>query len=347
MNEMTSIIEESVNDLFAEEVTPESIETMESGGFPEPLWSTFDGGGWTRIALSEEDGGAGTGLSGGYTLMRIAGYHAAPLPVVEAILGTYLLSASGLPIPEGLLTVALADQSPPGENNGRLLLPRVPWARHARGVVVVLPGRNGSTGVAWVDRDSYQVQEHRNLAGEPRDDVLVSSRKPAEEKLIHATSTEQVRSWFALGRAAQIAGAAQKALERTIAYANERRQFGRPIGKFQAIQHQIAVQAEQLYAARCAADTAIAHLGTPQEWECIAAAKILSGEAVGIVAGTAHAVHGAIGFTKEFALQLDTRRLWSWREEYGNEDHWSRRLGEFCLALGEDRLWTFLTAQTG
>ena len=76
----------------------------------------------------------------------------------------------------------------------------------------------------------------------------------------------------------------------------------------------------------------------------IAAGKARTGEAAGIGAGIAHQVHGAIGFTHEHALHFLTRRLWSWRDEFGNETEWNRLVGRHMAAQGADRLWYEITA---
>ena len=63
----------------------------------------------------------------------------------------------------------------------------------------------------------------------------------------------------------------------------------------------------------------------------------------GTGAAIAHQVHGAMGFTYEHSLHHATRRLWAWREEFGNETHWATQLGHMVAARGADQLWPFLT----
>jgi acyl-CoA dehydrogenase len=84
--------------------------------------------------------------------------------------------------------------------------------------------------------------------------------------------------------------------------------------------------------------------GRPSSALAVAAAKIRAGEAAGKVAEIAHQVHGAIGFTHEHSLHRLTRRLWSWRDEFGTESHWSRELGRAVMAAGVDALWPMITA---
>lgn len=346
MNEIKTLIEDSINTLFASHADSDAVATMEAGGFPDRLWRDFCDGGWTCIALPEDDGGAGMGLPGAYIIMRLAGYHAVPLPVVETLLGTYLLRVAGVAIPEGVITVAVSDSAfhSPGHGSAPMKLAKVPWARHAGHIVVVFPGKCAAS-VALIDGSSVELQ-HANLAAEPRDDVFLRDGNVGELHELSGISAERVLSWLALGRAAQMSGALFRTLERTVDYANERKQFGQPIGKYQAVQQQIAEQSEYAHAARCAVDTALLHFDTRREWENIAAAKIVAGEAAGKVCRIAHAVHAAIGFTHEYSLQSGTRRLWSWRDEYGNEGSWGARLGEYCLGLEGGSLWPWLSEQT-
>ena len=127
-------------------------------------------------------------------------------------------------------------------------------------------------------------------------------------------------------------------------YAQDRSQFGRPIGQFQAVQHQLAVLASQVAAANAAADAAMdAASKGPALFE-IAAAKARIGEAAHIANGIAHQVHGAMGFTHEHALHRSTRRLWAWRDEFGTEGEWAEWVGQVAARVGGDGLWAFLTS---
>jgi acyl-CoA dehydrogenase len=56
-------------------------------------------------------------------------------------------------------------------------------------------------------------------------------------------------------------------------------------------------------------------------------------------------VHGAIGFTYEHSLHFATRRLWSWRAEFGSESGWAVELGRRVAARGADALWSDITAR--
>jgi alkylation response protein AidB-like acyl-CoA dehydrogenase len=144
-------------------------------------------------------------------------------------------------------------------------------------------------------------------------------------------------------RSVQMAGALQRALAYSLQYANERVQFGRAIGKFQAVQHMLAVLAGQVAATAAAVDAAIEASHRAPELFAVAVAKSRAGEAAGKGAEIAHQVHGAMGFTREHNLHHLTRRLWAWRDEFGNETYWQTLIGEMAVKQGADQLWPFLS----
>jgi acyl-CoA dehydrogenase len=131
-----------------------------------------------------------------------------------------------------------------------------------------------------------------------------------------------VRLLCACINAAQLSGALMAVFNRTLQYANERIQFGRPIGKFQAIQHQLSVISEHAFAARMAAQMGCSSPTAQPDRLQVAIAKARTSEAALEVAALSHSIHGAIGFTQEFDLQLFTRRLHHWRQAGGAESYW-------------------------
>jgi acyl-CoA dehydrogenase len=135
----------------------------------------------------------------------------------------------------------------------------------------------------------------------------------------------------------------QRILQESVQYAQDRRQFGRSIGSFQAIQHQIAVLAEHATAADCIAQAAFASMGARLPALQIASAKIVACDAVSVGAALAHGIHGAIGLASEHILHLITRRLWAWRSEYGSREVWARQLGELACDCGAAELWPAVT----
>jgi len=145
------------------------------------------------------------------------------------------------------------------------------------------------------------------------------------------TPTGGLRPIAAVVAATEIAGAAERLLEMSVGYANERVQFGKPIGKQQAIQHNLAVMGEQVLTTRMASQIAWAGGLHPSLLKA-AVAKQVTSAAVQTLASVAHAVHGAIGVTAEFALHHYVKVLYSRRMAHGSESYWARVLGEARLA---------------
>ncbi len=147
-----------------------------------------------------------------------------------------------------------------------------------------------------------------------------------------------------------MAGAMGQALALSIEHVNTRQQFGRPLGKFQAVQHSLAVMACEVRAVEAAAAALAARLDAvaldpaAADFE-IAAAKLRANRAVGVVTAIAHQVHGAIGFTREYDLNRVTVPLMRWRSAHGNDAYWAQILGRQVMAFGGQGLWEAMTAR--
>jgi acyl-CoA dehydrogenase len=83
--------------------------------------------------------------------------------------------------------------------------------------------------------------------------------------------------------------------------------------------------------------------GSGEAGVLIAIAKTRVGEAATLASEIAHQLHGAIGFTKKYSLQLSTRRLWSWRDAFGGDTEWAACVGAYVCARGAAALWPMLT----
>jgi acyl-CoA dehydrogenase len=154
----------------------------------------------------------------------------------------------------------------------------------------------------------------------------------------------------ALMRCLQISGAMEAALALSVAYVSERRQFGRPLSSFQAIQHGLALAAEDAAAATVATDLALAAvcrdgIDADRFGALLDAAVVVTGDAVARVYDVAHQVHGAIGFTREYALHRFTLAMLRWRDELGGEQAPAERLGARVMATGG--LWSTATTLSG
>lgn len=352
MSGAASMLLETAERVFADHVSREVSRAAERDGPPAALWAAIEEAGLHRAFLPEEAGGYGIEPADALSLLRVAGAHAAPVPLAETMLAGWLLAGAGLPVPDGLLTVA------PVATGERLEFTRdgagwslsgsaarVPWGRHAT-ATAVLADHQGHAFVALVSNSDWTAEPQQNLAVEPRDTLRFQARLPGKAVVPAASGVgaEQLRAVGAAMRSLQMAGAMTRIADMTVQYAQDRVQFGRPIGKFQAVQQNLAVLAGQTAAAMAASDLAAEAVADGIHILPIAAAKSRAGEAAGQVASIAHQVHGAIGFTYEHSLHFLTKRLWSWRDEFGNEAEWNRLLGRHVSRAGADRLWAEITA---
>ena len=352
MSETRALLTDAAARLFADIRTREVSAGAERGEWPAAMWRALEDVGLSEAARSEQRGGAGASFGDIAALVRVSGAHAVPIPLVETLLGEQMLAAAGLVPLAGPLSVApvigadrlhLARRAGTWSLSGSLH--RVPWGRDAAAVICIAEA--GGEAVTVVLESPVIERRARNYAHEPRDDVcLVGLELPAQAVGQPGVGWdgEALRFRGALFRSLQMAGALERVLAMTIAYAQERVAFGRPIGKFQAVQQQIAVLATEVAAASAATQAAVDAVGGSGERFATGAAKARVGEAAGKAAAIAHQVHAAIGFTHEHALHLSTRRLWSWRDEFGSEADWCVWVGEQAAKVGGESLWAFLTA---
>jgi acyl-CoA dehydrogenase len=342
-----SLVQEVAGKLFGDLVSPNLVNEAEAGNFPGTLWKALNDAGFPdALAAGAEAPGDLAGIADAAAIWREAGRHAAPVPVAETMIARWLLAGAGIKAPEAPLTVApvLRESGVELKRSGRgsrlaLSAAGVPWARDAAGIVVVAKDQ-----VALVARDACDVRPGKSLAGEPRDDISLDAEVEAKPAAA-GVDADLVYRLGALSRAVLMAGALDGVLALTVQYANDRIQFGRPIGKFQAIQQQLAVLAENVAASGVVAAAAVEVAAKKGDLPlAVAVAKARVGEAAGKVAEIAHQVHGAIGFTHEHRLHHLTRRLWAWRDEFGVESEWQQELGRIAASRGGDGLWPLLSA---
>ncbi|HET9447280.1 MAG TPA: acyl-CoA dehydrogenase family protein [Steroidobacteraceae bacterium] len=310
-------------------------------------WDEIEALGIADILVAAERGGSGADWDDACAVLHAVGRRQIPLPIAEAMIARRLLAAATLEAPGSPLSIAtnpVGTLSRGGSGwtfSGALA--SVPWGRDVARVVTTIPfeGRPHIVVLAVADAN---INKKANLADEPRDDLQFDAA-PALAAAAECREAEHLFDYAALARTAQIAGALQTALDLSIAYCLERKQFGRPIGQFQAVQQQLALLGGETAAATCASRSAAIAASIGGASFEIAAAKLRANQAIGVVTAIAHQVHGAIGFTREYALRRATQRLWSWRSECGNDRYWSERLGRTVITRGADSFWSDLVAR--
>jgi len=326
---MNDVFAEAMEQLLNDRCTPARIRLIEQGGDTATLWAELQASGFADALLPESAGGAGLALLECFSIVFACGRHALPLPFAHTLLVRGLCATQNLPAgPIGIAGSARRHA------DGGIDCPQVPFGRVCDWVLAELDA--GAFLLPCSSAIRTSEAGHGSL-----DATLHWSTLPDAAIRLN----DKVQGWrkvAAIACAALLAGTQQRILEMTLAYANDRSQFGKPIGKFQAVQQQLSVMAEHVFAAKMAAQIGFdSGTGVPSEL-CAAVAKARAGEAAPIVAAIAHAVHGAMGFTEEYDLQLYTRRLHDWRMAYGSELYWQGQLGNAALQSHAARAVDFI-----
>jgi len=322
---MREIILEQVERLLDEHGSVAVLRGVEAGEWPAPLWNAAEELGLPLLLVPEDAGGIGLGWADAAAVWQVLGRHGAPAPLGEGMLANALLAAAGIVPSPGFVT--LGTQAAPF---GRFAVQAL---RHDRGHVA-LHARDGHVTLS-------------NIAREPRDRIT-PGQPIAEGGLPAPWGTRAPRLALALLRAALITGAAQRALALAVDWANTRKQFGRAIGKFQAVQQSLAQVAGEVAAADVAVATAARAVdarGLHAAAFEIACAKVVAGEAGQVAAARVHQAFAAIGITEDHELHHFTRRIWAWRDEAGSERAWAAELGRTALVRGGAALWSDITGR--
>jgi acyl-CoA dehydrogenase len=355
-DDLSGIVLDQADRLFAGVVTPERLAAADRGEWPAAIWDAVEQAGLPLALVPEAQGGVGLAPTAAFLLMRRAAYHTLPVPLAETMMAAALWSQAAGEAGPGILTLAPTSQLDAmqiGRSGDGYILhgsaDRVPWGAQATHTLAFARAADQSGYLVLLPQGSGRTAPYRNLANEPRDSLTVEgvtlpahAVRPAPRDCVAG-----LVPFGALIRAQQMAGAMERCLDHALRYATERKQFGRAIGKFQAVQMMLAEAAGHYAAATAAADLAAEAWGSDAFGFAVAVAKARTGEAAGKVAEICHQVHGAMGFTQEHPLHFATRRLWSWRDEFGNEPFWQERIGRLVCANGGDALWPMLTGDPG
>ncbi len=267
-------------------------ELLAARGADDGLWTELRDLGWPGIAVAEEHGGQGLGLLDLTVLIEELGYACAPTPMLGTVLAALAIEAAGaeeqcgrwLPgLVGGALTGALALA---GE---RSLIPDAGSDR----LLVLACRENGRVAVheAGAVEDVAAIdpgRRHGRLAEAGGGEPLPGEAAPALDRA-------------AVVVAAELVGLCRRALDLTVAYVKERRQFGVPVGSFQAVQHGAAQMLRDTESAAVAVQHA-AWVGDhePERLPAAAALAKASASAAGrSVTAAAIQLHGGIGFTWE------------------------------------------------
>ena len=323
---------------FAEkECTPAALRESWTSvlGWSRSRWSALADMGVVGLTVPEEHGGMGLGLVDAVLLLEEAGRCGLPEPLVETtVLGVpVLVEAPGpqgaalrarwlAPVADGGAAIAVGTSSMPAvagaEGADLLLLERDGELHAVPAAAVALTPRlalDGSRRLAQVD-------------WEPSPATLVVSGFESEGVLA------ALGDRAAMGVGAVLVGVADRLVTMAALYAQERSQFGKPIGSFQAVKHQLADALVRVEFARPVVYRAAWSLecGDRDARLHASMAKAMASEAATVAARTALQVHGAIGYTWEHDLHLWMKRAWALAASWGDAAAHRARVLEILLA---------------
>lgn len=348
MIEQRTMLKEAVDKLF-NDLVDTGIPELVSGSLPQGLWEPIEEMGITVLFVPENAGGFGGCWADAFVVLNLLGFYALPLPIAETMLAHKLFAGTDISLPDGPISIVPEISSglskrKSGEFQFNGQVSNVPWGAAVDHIVVTCHYEGRNYMVLLARSDASIVRTGQNLAYEPHNDLCFTDARVLAHTL--DDSIGDLFKYCALLRITQISGALTSILRQSVEYTNERSQFGRPIARFQVIQHQLALLAGETAAVNCAAMAACRAADVGDAAFEIAAAKLRANRAIGEATSIAHQVHGAMGFTKEHRLHHATQRLISWRSEYGNDRFWATYLGEHIARRGARRLWSDLTERS-
>lgn len=303
------------------------------------LWQRLNELGLVRLTGATESGGSGAGWHEATELLAAAVRHGVRIPLAEHdLLACWLLDALRLPTDGAVRTVCLLGE--------RGVANAVPWACGADRILLVWQA-GGEHYAADTVPGALEITPGVNMIGEPRDTVT-ADLTTLRGVPVAADLVEQLRLRSALVRSIQVCAALDRILELSIEHVATRLQFGRPLAKFQAIQHLVADIAAEAALARAATEAALS-VAVTGDWSgphldfLVAAARSCTGHAASVVVRNTHQVHGAIGTTREHRLHEFTRAALAWRSEFGSVKYWDDQVTDAALRAGADGLWSLIT----
>jgi acyl-CoA dehydrogenase len=318
----------SVDEFFADQVEAGRAELERTGSLPAQLWASTEDLGLSLVGIAEPAGGSGGSLHDILTVVMSSARHAVPLPVAETHLAAWLLASAGVDVPAGAMTVVPPDsarslQVSDGTVRGTAL--DVSWARAVGRVVALVDDPDGVPHIVSFDPSGCVARVGENLAGEPT--AAIDIDQPAQVCEPAPFGPDRFAWHGALIRTAQLAGALESVARITQRYVGERVQFGKPIGRFQAVQQHVVTVAQASEMTTMSLWRAAAAYAQRDASFEVCAAKLTGSESARISVRAAHQAHGAIGMTREYPLHLYTRRLNLWRQQFGTERQLSTALG--------------------
>ena len=358
LNEIQQMLRNSAREFLEAECPPAYVRDMEldERGYSPEMWNAMSEMGWLGLIIPQEYGGEGLGFVELVILLEEMGSTMVPGPYFSTVVmaGVALAEAGSeaqkkeylARIARGQLIATLAITEPSGLWEPRGIEATAHWNDGGyviNGVKLYVPNAHVSdyvivaarTGESERDISLFIVPSNadglsqtllQTIASDRQSELVFNDAYVLESALLGDfnggwDTVATVLRWGAAGKCAEMLGGAQRVLDMTVQYAKERIQFGRAIGSFQAVQHHAADMAADVDGCRYITYQAAWTLsqGLPADRE-VSMAKAWVSDAYQRVCALSHQSHGAVGFTKEYDLQLYSRRAKAAELMFGDAD---------------------------
>ena len=368
LDEQQEMLKNFARDFLEKECPESLVRDMEEDdqGYSPDLWKKMAEQGWMGLIIPEDQGGAAMTLCELVVLLEEFGRALVPGPFISTVVlgavpimeaGTVEQKAQYLPkiaAGEMIMTMALTEPSAKWTADGvtleakkdggdyvlngtKLFVPDAHVTDHM--VVVARTGGKGEDGITLfiVDSksDGIKFEQLKTIAADKQSEVIFENVKvPAANVLGDEgkgwETVEKVSRVATVAACAYLVGLSQMDFDTTLNYAKERVQFGRPIGSFQAIQHKLADAIIDVDGSRFITYKAAWSLteGEDDTDMMISMAKAWASDASRRVVAHGQQIHGGIGFTKEYKIQLYFRRQ-KWMElMWGDADYHREKVAQ-------------------
>ena len=335
---MDTLLEDALGELFRHVTSGASPGLEITADQRKEISNEIYASGFADLLLPQAAGGSGISLYEAIVLLKMEGYHNVPIPFAQTVVTRAWAHAHSVSLPEGTYSYASSALQMDAQTRSATL--HKAW--HGHWVDHMLIATDQQCFLAH-SQDRRILQTYHGglfaaVAWPAKGLTRLDLREQAAHDLFHF-------SVFAM--LAVTVGAMEKAFELTLEYAAQRQQFGRPISKFQAVQHQISEMAEHVCAADMALQMAAATGGnalTAPGSQQLAIAQFQIAHIADRIADIAHAIHGAIGISQEYPLHHYTRRIRECKSSFGSAQYWAAEIGQHVLHENNDTLLAVLTS---
>ncbi len=338
-NEDQQALRDSVSRFLMVEAAPEKLRDIwqTDAGRSSELRGKLAEQGLTALSVPEAHGGLGMGDVDWALMSQELGYFGIPDSLADtACLAAGLLAA--LPDAHAARSTWLPRIA---DGSARIALghPVNPWVADANMADLLLLAHPTDRGTEWHALAPAQVQITACSSIDASRRLATVAWTPSDTTRIAEAAAGQALADDLLDRGAlnvsgQLLGLAQRMLDLTVDYAAQRKQFGKPIGSFQAVKHHLADVVTKIEFAKPVLYRAASALasGEPQRSVRVSHAKLACAEAGWFSARKGIQVHGAMGYTWEVDLQMFMKRAWVLDAAWGDRAFHKQRLADALLA---------------